>query len=234
MLYISIVDDEAFIRKQIGQWIKDSGIDCQLKEYGSGEALLFSQGYADIIFLDIRMKGENGVETARRLRKQHNNSILIFVTALKEYVFEAFDVSAFHYLLKPLEATRFQQVLLRAVQEAISRKANTSPPLFLKMKGRNITLNQQSIIYLENHLKKVEIHTTSESIELYASMKELEEQLDHSFFRCHRGYLVNMFYIKEYDRSRISLKNGETIYMAKEKYPAFVEAYMRYLQYDFI
>ena len=128
------------------------------KEYGSGEALLFSQGYADIIFLDIRMKGENGVETARRLRKQHNNSILIFVTALKEYVFEAFDVSAFHYLLKPLEATRFQQVLLRAVQEAINRKANTSPPLFLKMKGRNITLNQQSIIYLENHLKKVEIH----------------------------------------------------------------------------
>lgn len=63
------------------------------------------------------MPGENGIEIAKRMRKQNQRTVLIFVTALKEYVFEAFDVGAFHYLVKPFDDEKFREVLLRAVEQ---------------------------------------------------------------------------------------------------------------------
>jgi DNA-binding LytR/AlgR family response regulator len=61
-------------------------------------------------------------------------------------------------------------------------------------------------------------------------MKEVESQLGESFCRCHRGYLVNMAYIAEYENDSIRLSNGEKIFMAKERYHEFVKKYMRYLR----
>lgn len=69
-----------------------------------------------------------------------------------------------------------------------------------------------------------------ETIEIYAAMIELEKQLGGEFYRCHRGYLVNMAYITEYSNDSIRLSDGESIYLAKEKYNEFVKEYMRYLR----
>ena len=67
-------------------------------------------------------------------------------------------------------------------------------------------------------------------IEFYAVMNELESELGSSFYRCHRGYLVNMAHIAEYSNDMIDMSNGERVYLAKEKYPEFVKEYMRYLR----
>jgi len=71
--------------------------------FSSGEELLLSDKNIDILFLDIQMSGKDGMETARELRKKDKNMILIFVTAVEEYVFQAFDVGAFHYIVKPID-----------------------------------------------------------------------------------------------------------------------------------
>jgi DNA-binding LytR/AlgR family response regulator len=139
-------------------------------------------------------------------------------------------VSAFHYLLKPIEEKKFEEVFDRAVKEVGMRKAQEQDVFFIKTRNRNITLDRKTILYVENQGKKVEIHTTAEIIEIYASMKELELQLGESFCRCHRGYLVNMAYIAEYENDSIRLSNGEKIFMAKERYHEFVKKYMRYLR----
>ena len=230
---IAVVDDEPVIVEQIRSLIEKSKVDCHIDSYLSGEELLGTHRYYDIIFMDIQMKGNNGIEVAGSLRKQGNESILIFVTSIKEYVFEAFDVMAFHYLLKPIEEKRFETVWERAVKEcqkSRAKRAAGKEVLFIKTKSRNITLGQENIVYIENRGKKVEIHTIKEIIAVYASMRELEEQLNGSFFRCHRGYLVNMAHIAEYESDSICLRNGETIFMAKERYPHFVKAYMHYLR----
>ena len=88
------------------------------------------------------------------------------------------------------------------------------------------------ILYIESRVKKVAIYTikAGEAIAFYASMDELEQQLGTSFFRCHRGYLVNMAYIAEYNNNSITLNNGSIVYLAKKKYSAFVKAYLWYLQ----
>ena len=70
------------------------------------------------------MPGKNGMETARALRKRGMDTILIFVTAIEEYVFQAFDVGAFHYLVKPFEQEKFAEVLRNAIKQKINKKAN--------------------------------------------------------------------------------------------------------------
>lgn len=230
MIRIAIVDDEKVIREQIKKLIEKKQTDCEIDTYGTGEDLLKADSVYDIIFLDIQMDGMNGIDTARALRQKADNTVLIFITGVKEYVFDAFDVAAFHYLIKPIEEYKFSEVYNRAVLEVGKRKQKTNGQLFVKTRNRNATFNQSDILYIESRAKKVEIHTKTDTVEAYAAIGELEKQLVGSFYRCHRGYLVNMAFIMEYGNDSITLNNGETIILSKDKYSEFVKVYMRYLK----
>lgn len=227
---IAICDDEKIVRLQIKGLIEKQKADGNLELYETGEELLAVGKHFDVVLLDIQMEGMNGIDTARALREQNEETVLIFITGIKEYVFDAFDVAAFHYLLKPIEENKFMEVFDRAVKEAEKRKEKGQKQLFIKTRQRNITLEQKNILYIENRGRKAEIHTVDETIEIYAAMIELEKQLGGEFYRCHRGYLVNMAYITEYSNDSIRLSDGESIYLAKEKYNEFVKEYMRYLR----
>ena len=121
-------------------------------------------------------------------------------------------------------------MLHRAERELGKRKKQRRETVFIKTRNRSFSLEKDSILYIESRGKKVEIHTTGGTVEAYASMNEMEGQLGCGFFRCHRGYLVNMAYVAEYDSGSITLNSGEYVYLAKEKYGEFVKAYMRYLR----
>ncbi len=101
--------------------------------------------------------------------------------------------------------------------------------LLFKTKQKTYSLRKHDIYYIENHLKKVIIHTNFENIEIYAAMKDIEEKLDESFYRCHRGYIVNMDYIRSFSADSIQLNNGENVFLSKEKYGDFEKTYMNYL-----
>ena len=227
---VAIVDDEKVIREQIKKLVVKYEPDCNAKTYETGEELLAEGKKYDVVFLDIQMEGMNGIDTARALREKQEDMVVIFITGVKEYVFEAFDVSAFHYLLKPVEEKKFSEVFERAKKEVKKRTTQEQKNIFIKNRNRSFTINWDNILYIENRGKKVEIHTGNEIIETYASMNDLEKQLGGNFYRCHRGYLVNMAHIAEYENDSISLNNGENIFMAKERYNEFVKEYMRYLR----
>ena len=230
MISIAIVDDEKVIREQIKKWIEKKQTDCEIDAYGTGEDLLKAGRGYDIVFLDIQLDGMNGIDTAKELRQKAEETVLIFITGVKEYVFDAFDVAAFHYLIKPIEEKKFSSVYDRAVLEAGKRKQHSMGQLFVKTRSRNITLEQSDILYIESRAKKVEIHAKPGIIVVYAGIGELEKQLIGNFYRCHRGYLVNMAFVSEYSSDSITLNNGEIIILAKEKYGEFVKTYMRYLK----
>ncbi len=229
---IAIVDDEEVIRHQIHGLIKKQDPAFHVSDFAKGEELLMAGRDFDIIFLDIQMDGMGGIAAARNLRQRNADAVLVFITGMKEYVFEAFDVSAFHYLLKPVEEQKFMEVLGRAVKEAGKRKEQKERQIFIRTKNQGYTLNLSSILYVESRGKKVEIHTTDMEgiIESYATMEELEGQLGGGFYRCHRGYLVNMAHIARYDNDSIYLSNGERVYLTRKKRNEFVKAYMWYLQ----
>ena len=110
------------------------------------------------------------------------------------------------------------------------QKAFLSNNTHLEIHKQSYTLNQSEIIFIESRNRKAAIHTTKNTLEVYAVMNELQKELGNSFYRCHRGYLVNMAHITEYSNDMIEMDNGERVYLAKEKYQKFVREYMRYLR----
>lgn len=230
MLQIAVCEDE----KAMGSYLKqliDKRLagrkEYQIEVFEAGWQLLESDKKFDIFFLDIDLKDMSGIDMARKLRET-SGAVIIFVTALKEYVFDAFDVQAFQYLLKPVNEEKFFRVLDGAVAECLAGKGGE--PLVIRIKGTYRSIMRENIVYAENDARKVVLHLKEEQISYYAKMSELEKILGGQFFRCHRGYLVNLNEVKSYDTGSIQLKNGETILMAKQKYSAFVSAYMEFLR----
>ena len=178
-----MVDDEEIIRQQIHGFIKKQKPESEISDFSTGEGLLAAKADFDIIFLDIQMEGMGGIEAARILRQRNVDAVLVFITGIREYVFEAFDVSAFHYLLKPIAEQKFMEVLERAVDEAGRRKGQKEQQIFIRTRNQGYTLNLSSILYIENRGKKVEIHTTDmeEIIEAYARWRNWKDSLGAAF-----------------------------------------------------
>ena len=230
---IAICDDEKDIRELIANKVEKQYPDAEIIFFQSGEELLLVDESIDILFLDIQMSGIDGMETARELRKKDKKVILIFVTAVEEYVFQAFDVGAFNYIVKPIDDGKFSDVLHRAVDEWSSQNINEKEPeeryVLINNSGVHTKVILDEIVYAEVFNRKVVIHKLDGEIEYYGKMSDLESLAGDSFFRPHRSYLINFKYVEKYDATTIYLERG-TVLMAKQNYPEFVKKYMKYIQ----
>lgn len=235
MLKIAICDDEQPIREYLKK-LAEKCTDARVSVFADGEELLADKAEADIILLDISLSQNgdsdmlNGMEVARKIREK-SDAVIIFVTALREYVFEGYDVGAFNYLLKPIDEQKFMEVMNKAVN--MIKKEKAAEPLVIKTAGSYVSIPVNNIIYAENDARKIVIHTKNmkeKTYSFYEKMEALESRLGDSFFRSHRGFLVNLREVAQYDNMNIELKNGEKIFLSKQKYNDFVTAYMNYLR----
>lgn len=231
---IAVCDDEKRTRASFIKKIHRLYPDAVLTAFGSGDELLASGARPDILLLDIGMPGKNGMETAREFRRRNRRSVLIFVTAFRDYVFQAFDVEAFHYLVKPFTEEKLEKVLKSAVarltqQERLERSRREAKSLMITAGGAHVAVCLADIIYAEVFNRKIIIHTVDSDIEYYGKMKELAAQAGDGFYRPHRAYLVNFAYVRKYDAVTIWLEKGQAL-MAKRNYPDFVKSYLRYVQ----
>ncbi len=227
-LEIAVCDETKAVRERIDRLIRQQNAGASVTLYETGEELLASGKRYDMVFLDIQMAGRNGLETAAVLRRQWDDITLIFVTGLKEYVFDAFDVGAFHYLLKPVSEEKFAEVFTRAAEKAAGKRRQGS--FLIKSRGRNVTIPKNRILYVESRMRKAEIHTCRETYEIYGTMNALGKELGGDFYRCHRSYLVNLGHVAEYRADSIILTDGTAIFLSREKYNAFEKIYMQYLE----
>ena len=232
---IGICDDEKEIREMLQDKVHSIYPEADIELYASGEELLVGE-LPDILLLDIQMQGKSGIETAKELRLTDRHLIIIFVTAIEDYVFQAFDVDAFHYLVKPFSDAKFSEVLRKAVGQYEDRRKSESinaridkPSLFITTKGTHITVNIEDIVYAEVFDRKVIIHTMDSDIEYYGKLKDLQQKAGEGFYRPHRAYLVNFDFIRKYDAKIIYMKKGQAL-MAKQNYQEFVKSYLRYNQ----
>ena len=108
---IAVVDDEKAIREHICGLVEERQPESRIEAYATGEELLASGKRFDIVFLDIQMEGMNGIEAARGLRERRGDIVLVFITGIKDYVFDALDLYAFQYRLKPIDERKFAEVL---------------------------------------------------------------------------------------------------------------------------
>ena len=223
LLRVAICDDEKPIRDLLEEKIKEMLPSAVTEQFSSGKELLESGTRADILLLDIQMPEMDGMETARLFRGERKDALILFITAAPEYVFDAFDVGAFHYLVKPLSDDRFREVFGKAVQEAESRKIKG------RAGGVHTKILFRDIVYAEVFNRKVVIHTVNGDMEYYGKLSDLEKKAGEDFFRPHRSYLIHFPYIQKYDAESIVMKNG-TAPIAKKNYPEFVKQYLKYNQ----
>ena len=233
-MQIVICDDDSRISAVLAEKVGKLYPDSEISTVNSGEELVAFIGNTspDIVLLDIQMTGMDGMETARKLRADGCESVIIFVTGVSDYVFDAFDVRAFHYLIKPVSDEKLKDVLEKAEASLLGQnskeKATDNDRYFtIQSGGSHIRVPLGTIVYAEVFNRRVVLHTTQESIEYYGKLSDLEKMAGKDFFRTHRGYLVHLKYVEKYDAGEVILPDGRAL-IARQNYAPFVKAYLDY------
>ena len=236
MIKIAICDDEANIRTYLSSLIGAQSCPCEIVEYASAGDCLADHREIDLLFLDIELAPDrpDGMALARKIREWASGTqpVIIFVTGYERYVFDAFDVGAFQYLLKPVNEEKFAQVFARAVEQIMSNRENPQRgrALTLQSASTSKTVPLDSIYYIESSDHKVVLHLRDGEFAYYAKIRDLELELQNQFFRIHKGYLVNLSYVAGYSKTEVTLTNGEKLLLSKYKYQDFVKAYLHFLK----
>lgn len=225
MLSIAVCDDEVIeccnMAKRIKEIMEEMKMPCIIRQFQSGRELLQALESFDIIFLDIIMQELDGMKTAQLFRKKAFDKILIFVSSSREYVFEAYDVEAFQYLLKPVDDRKLKSVLRKAVLKTERRSQEF---IVVSRERQKKKLFLDDIYYFEINGRVVDVHGAEGIFTYYEQIGELEDKLrDKGFFRCHKSYLINLKYVDGYNRQEVILENGETIVIAKRRYEEYCQ-----------
>lgn len=222
---IAVCDDELIYRKKLKTDIEGyyKDLNSLIYEFTSGEELLkhyiTRENAFDLIFIDIEMKGINGIETAKRLRAFDNNVIIIFLTSHAEYAPDGYEVSAFRYLIKPIEIGKLYKTLQQA-DDRLQKELIITVCSF----DKELLLNTKDIVYIEANNKEVLINTLNSTYIDKRNLNEFEQLLKESgFFRTHRSYLVNLSYVREYDNKDIWLENKAKVHLSRSNSKAFKE-----------
>ncbi len=200
MFSIAVCDDEVIeccnMAKRIKEIMAEMKIPCIIRQFRSGGELLRALESFDIVFLDIIMQDLDGMKTAQIFREKAPDKILIFVSSSREYVFEAYDVEAFQYLVKPVGDRKLKSVLQRAV---LKTKSRSQEFIIVSRERQKKKLFLDDIYYFEIKGRMVYAHVAEGIFTYYEQIGELEDKLqDYGFFRCHKSYLINLKYVDGY------------------------------------
>lgn len=225
---IAICDDNetdiAYIAKMVHSWAEKSKNTITIESFPSAESFLFH--YADekdydILLLDIEMKAINGVELAKEIRKENDAVQIIFVTGYSDYIAEGYEVSALHYLMKPVKEEKLFEIMDRAtVKLQKNEKA-----LFLTLSGETVRIPIYEIRYLEVQQNYVTIHA-KEDYSIKRTLGEFEHELDERFYRMGRSYLVNLTYIQKITKTSVFLSDGFVLPLPRGQYEPLNQAFI--------
>ncbi len=231
---IAICDDDMNFRKNIHDvllWYKKKyRFEVNIYEYKSGNDLLDSQRVFDVVYMDYKMPGLNGLETARQLRKSNHICSIIFVTGYPEFILDSFTVQPFRFMIKPIAEEKIEEAM-----NAYVELQRVFYPISIVIDGELKTIATQDIIYLEGDGKYCWIYTKEG---VYHSSKTLAETHHllppYCFFRIHKSYVINMFCIQSVKENIITLNDGTCIQVGRANLASFKMAYRDFLKNTFV
>ena len=234
---LAICDDEKRIRDIIAESVKEVSEKIEIEFYADAKGIISASFDSDILFLDIQMPGIDGMGAARMLRSSGKKTVIVFVTALEDQVFNAFDVGAFNYIVKPFTKAKIIEVFKKAVKQAedqrlvetaISEQEEAGRTITVKSGGTNTRVILSEVQYAEIYDRRIILHMeSSDDIEYYGRISDLENIAGKDFFRVHRAYLVNLGAVKSYDSKYVHMSDAD-IPVARGKYQELIRAYMSY------
>ena len=241
MLYsVAVCDDEnsqiEIIDGYLTRFSIKTNTEFAVTRFSSGEDLVgryANKGSApfDIIFLDVEMKGLNGIQTAEKIRALPDRNVLIaFITSYPEYMQDSFDVQAFQYLTKPLTYDLFEEKLRKMLSYIEEIETNIT---VFSLKEGEIVLHLEDIVCFETKKKpKLNIlaTTTKEELVLKGRIADFEEKLKDKFFvGVHRSVLANMRYIKRFNADTVEFTTGKVVPLSRRKATDVKDAFSKYV-----
>ena len=223
---ISLVDDNqtdlAHLKKQIDKY---AGLfpsqNIEISTFSNPDDFLryFSMNpIFDLIFLDMVMPFFNGIEVGREIRKTDSLVKIIYTTISPEYAMEAYEVKAYHYLMKPVS----EAPLFKALNEIVSLiEKNQLKKLSIKDHDSIINLPFSSILYVEVDKHLLYFHLKDQSIiSTYATLKEVAQELsiDDVFMKVHHSFIVNLSEVLALQNRSLLLPNNCLIPISRSQY----------------
>lgn len=223
MINIVICDDDYLFREVLREYLeiilKEITNQFEITEFNCGEELV--QNYSDnidIFFLDIDMKKITGMDVARKIREVNDKSEIIFITGLIDYIQDGYEVRAYRYLLKPIKFEKLKEHVKSCIEDIKKRSENN---LIIKNKSEIDIINIDDITFIEVINKDIYVHTKKQTYDIKTSMKIVEKELvRYGFYRCHKGFLVNMKYVQTIYKNSI-LVNGVEIPVSRYRIKDF-------------
>ena len=236
--HIAICEDDVTQQRNLYRivncWCESRGYFAKISMFTTTEALLFAweeRMEFDFLLLDIDFGKEhmNGMELARKIRQKDEHSSIIFITALKEYMNQGYDVRALHFLVKPLEEGRLWEVL----DMAHSSRQAKEKFILLELDGQVQRIPVSQIVYAEAFSHSIVLHFLKNKEHFYQEykldLKKLEHQLlGQDFFRCHRSYLIALSYVCRIGKGEVVLENNIHLPMGRTKEKKLYEAFLEY------
>lgn len=229
-MQIAVCDDESFFRDNLKRLLieykTEKRIHMDIFEFKSGEELLSYEKNFDIVFMDYQMTGINGLETARTLRLKNTICEIIFVTSFPEFILDSFEVQPFRFMLKPLQSDKIYEAI-----DSYLKQQKLFFPLTVIENGEQKTVNAQDIIYLEGDGKYCIVRTATDTIHSSKTIAQVYSLLpEHCFYRIHKSYVVNMYCIASFKNNIVTLNNGESAIVGRNRMAEFKKAYMNFIE----
>lgn len=236
MIRIYLCDDDQQVLSRyhglIEETLKTQKLSADIKIFSNGEQLLFqaleNPNEVNIIFLDIQMGKITGIDTAKQLRKAGCFAEIIYLTADREMVFDAFDTTPFHYLVKgEVTKERFVEVLLKAI-DVVSKK---DKDFFSCSRG---AVKKKIPIYSISHFtidgRIATVNYNAQSFDFYGRIEVLQNELQSKgFARCHRSVLVSLHFIDEIRKEEVVLINNTVLPLGATYVKDLKSAFSKYL-----
>ena len=235
MITVAICDDEqyflAHLQKSVERYFSMQDQDIQIFEFANGESLLSSGQNFDVILMDLKLPGKNGMEIIKQLRREKSRCQVIFITSFQEYALQAFQVDAVHYLLKPIT----DENLYQALERSIERMGKTDSKTLTITKGAcTEIIFIKDILYCEVMDHRLYIHTKDMIYDYLGTLEELQKQLDDRFFRCHKSYIVNMDKIVSRQGNAATVIGGGQVLISRKKQQDIAQRLLKFVRKELL
>lgn len=231
LITIAICEDDVIYLKEIEKMIRDAerelGENIRIKEYTDGDGLMAAMNgmkKIDIVFLDIGLGEENGIEIARELKVRFPGLVLIYISSYKDYVYDALKTEPMDFLIKPVNETEMRECLIRAVRKVCNLD-------FIRVKDENgyYHVRIDEILYISSGRKHLYITVVgNKEYRVIAKLNDFEKIFEKHevFIRIHKSHLVNFNHVRRYENKRVIMSNGQELSISRERRNEVREKYM--------
>ena len=229
---IAVCDDENKILEEIAAFIEKEFPGSRVEVFSDGQSFLTavksaSNDEPDLLLIDIDMPGMSGMEVAAALTEEKSRTLIVFVTAHDELVYDSFKYHPFAFVRKKYLEEELRGVLKDCQKEIDSRNKQ----FIFQNASQTINLAQSEILYFEGQANYLAIHTTGDEYRMRSTMTAVEKELENcGFLRIHKGFLVNLEHVKILKSENLELDNGELLPIGKSYSDEAKKSILRFMR----